>query len=131
MTNEAPNPSPGIKILLVEDDKDSCEALASLLESAGYEIMVAVTVSEGLRLAQENHFDLMILDNWFKVSSGIELCKQIRTFDTKTPILFYSAAGYDKDIQEGLRAGAQWYIVKPDFDEFQQALARFLTPPRC
>ncbi|MFP5265208.1 MAG: response regulator transcription factor [Blastocatellia bacterium] len=117
-----------IRLLLVEDDRDSCEALASLLGSFGYEVRIALTVADGLRGAQENRFDLIILDNWFKEGSGVELCKQIRRFDAETPILFYSAAGYDKDIQDGLKAGAQWYVVKPNFDEFQEVLAQVLKP---
>jgi DNA-binding response OmpR family regulator len=117
----------GKRLLLVEDDKDSYEALTSFLESLGHETMTALTVAEGLLRARENRFDLIILDNWFNEGSGVELCKRIREFDTRTPILFYSAAAYEKDVQEGLRAGAQWYIIKPNFDQFQEAVARTLS----
>jgi DNA-binding response OmpR family regulator len=124
MTAKGTGTSSGIRLLLVDDDKDTCEALAGLLESSGYKTTTAATVEEGFRRARENEFDLIILDNWFKDGSGVELCKQIRKFDAKTPILFYSAAVYDKDIIEGLRAGAQWYIAKPNLEQFQEALAQ-------
>jgi DNA-binding response OmpR family regulator len=116
-----------MRLLLVEDDKDSCEALASFLESSGFDVTIAGTIAEGLRSAKENNFNLIILDNWFKESNGVELCKKIREFDSETPILFYSAAAYEKDIQEGLLAGAQGYVVKPNFEQFQEALNEILN----
>jgi DNA-binding response OmpR family regulator len=126
MSGQAPSDTSGKKILCVEDDEDSCEALAQLLRQPGHRVVTAYTVAEGLRLSQAGDFDLIILDNWFKESSGIKLCRQLRQFDPKTPIIFYSAAGYDTDIEEGLRAGADAYIVKPHFGQFQQAVAEML-----
>lgn len=123
----ASNRSSATRLLLVEDDKDSCEALAGFLESSGYDVTIAATIVEGLRCAKAHRFDLIILDNWFKESNGVELCRQIRAFDADTPILFYSAAAYEKDIQEGLRAGAQGYVVKPNFEQFQEALNEILN----
>jgi DNA-binding response OmpR family regulator len=118
------------KILLVEDDEDTCEALAHLLGLPGHQVVTAYTVADGLCLAQGRDFDLIILDNWFKVGGGIELCRQIREFDVDTPILFYSAAAYDLDIREGLCAGADAYIVKPCFGEFQRAVSEILNSNR-
>jgi DNA-binding response OmpR family regulator len=125
MTNVS-NQSSAKRLLLVEDDRDSCEALASFLETSGYEVSIAITIAEGLRLSKENRYDAIILDNWFKESSGVELCRQIRAFDKDTPILFYSAAAYEQDIEEGLRAGAQDYVVKPNFEQFQKALSELI-----
>lgn len=115
------------KVLIVEDEKDICEALAQLMRRPGLEVITAYTVGEGLRLARAGGVDLIILDNWLGSSSGVELCRQIREFDTKTRILFYSAAAYDKDREEGLRAGADGYIVKPDFEQFQRTVIEMLS----
>ena len=117
------------RILLVEDDEDSCEALGELLGQKGHSAVTAYTVDEGLRLSKSGGFDLIILDNWFRIGSGISLCRQIRSFDPETPILFYSAAAYDTDIRAGLDAGANEYVVKPDFDQFQEAINRLLRSP--
>jgi DNA-binding response OmpR family regulator len=114
------------RLLCVEDDTDTCEALAQLLRMSGYEVTTAGTVVDGLRLAREAAFDLIILDNWFKDSSGIELCRQIRARDPHTPILFYSAAAYETDIQQGLSAGAQAYVVKPHFEEFKRVVSQLV-----
>ena len=124
MTNQANESTPGARLLCVEDDEENCEALATVLRASGYEVTTAATVSQGLQLAREGGFGLIILDNWFKESSGIKLCQRIREFDRETPIIFYSAAAYDTDTQEGLDAGAQAYIIKPHFEEFQRAVAR-------
>src|SRR4029450_4335433 len=99
------------RILFVEDDEDAWEIVALTL--AGYEIICARNFDEGLRLARRRRFDLYILDNWLPDRSGVELCRAIREFDPYTPILFYSAAGYKRDIEEGSSAGAQAYLVKP------------------
>ncbi|HYP29071.1 MAG TPA: response regulator [Blastocatellia bacterium] len=130
MTTRPPGQSASKKILLVDDDEDSCEALAYLLGLPGHRVVTAYTVAEGLRMAQARGFDLIILDNWFKVGGGIELCRRIREFDADTPILFYSAAAYEMDIREGLGAGADAYIVKPDFGELQRAVNRMLSAGR-
>ena len=130
MTTRPPGQLASKKILLVDDDEDSCEALAYLLGLPGHRVVTAYTVAEGLRLAQARDFDLIILDNWFREGGGIELCRCIREFDADTPILFYSAAAYELDIREGLSAGADAYIVKPDFGELQQTVNRMLSTER-
>jgi DNA-binding response OmpR family regulator len=94
----------------------------------GYEIICARNFDEALRLAGRQGFDLFILDNWLPDQSGVELCRAIREFDPHTPILFYSAAGYKRDIEEGLSAGAQGYLVKPvSFGDLKQAVAQLIS----
>jgi DNA-binding response OmpR family regulator len=116
------NPNRGRKsILLVEDHEDSWEIVALNLEE--YNIIFARDFGEGLRLARRQYFDLYILDNWLPDGNGAELCRVIRDFDPHTPILFYSAAAYARDVREALRAGAQEYLVKPvSSDDLKQAV---------
>jgi DNA-binding response OmpR family regulator len=117
------------RILLVEDYEDSRELATHTLTE--YTITCARNFNEGLRQARQGGFDLYILDNWLPDNSGVELCRAIREFDAHTPILFYSAAAYAKDIQEGLRAGAQAYLVKPIIpEEFRLAVAQLISSPR-
>src|SRR5262245_31111505 len=114
------------RILLVEDHEDAREIVAFNLEE--YKLFYARDFAEGLRLAWRRYFDLYILDNWLPDGSGVELCGAIRKFDPHTPILFYSAAAYDRDIHAALRAGAQEYLVKPiSFDGLKEAVARLLS----
>ena len=99
------------RILLVEDEedvKDLCE-----ITLAEYDLTCSRDFDEGLRIARQRDFDLYILDSWLPGKSGVELCRAIREFDSDTPILFYSAAAFKRDIQEALREGAQAYLTKP------------------
>jgi DNA-binding response OmpR family regulator len=116
------------RVLLVEDEEEAKELAVGVL--AEYTLICARNFDEGLRAARRGYFDLYILDNWLPDKSGVELCGAIREFDPHTPILFYSAAAYAKDIQESLLAGAQAYIVKPIIpDELRQAVARLISVP--
>src|SRR5215475_10752417 len=116
------------RILLVEDEEDERELAALTL--AEYKLICARDFHEGLRLAQQRYFDLYILDNWLPDLSGVELCRNIRNFDPHTPILFYSACAYPRDLQAALRAGAQAYLVKPvSSGELARAVAQLISVP--
>jgi DNA-binding response OmpR family regulator len=118
-----------MRILCVEDDADSRQIMSILLERAGYEVVLAKSTTDGLRLAEKDGFDLIILDNWFEKGSGIELCKQIRGFDTDTPILFFTSAAFKSDFKEAMDAGAQGYLVKPGGIEVLIETIEGLTHP--
>jgi DNA-binding response OmpR family regulator len=114
------------RILLVEDYEDSRDLAIHILTE--YTITCARNFNEGLRLARQGSFDLYLLDNWLPDKSGVELCRAIREFDPHTPILFYSAAAYQRDIEEAIRAGAQDYLAKPIHpDELKQAVVRLIS----
>lgn len=93
-----------------------------LLGHYGYEAVIATSVSDALERARFGGLALCILDHWLKESNGIDLCQQIRAFDADTPIMFYSGAAYEADIKSGLAAGAQAYLVKPDFDHLKSTI---------
>jgi DNA-binding response OmpR family regulator len=118
------------RILCVEDGQDSCEMIALLLEQSGLEVKTAGTATEALRIIEKGAFSLIILDTWLAEGSGIELCKQIRSFDSQTPIIFYSGVGYQEDIQQGLSAGAQGYIIKPSIHQLQETIALLVHKQR-
>jgi len=116
-------------ILLVEDYEDARDLAALTL--AEYTIVTARDFNDGLRLARRGGFDLYILDSWLPGKSGVELCRAIREFDPDTPILFYSAAAYERDKNEALQAGAQLYLTKPSIPgELRQAVAQLISAPR-
>jgi len=113
-------------ILLVEDRSDHSDLVAISL--TGYRIVRARNFAEGLRIASERYFDLYILDNWLPDGTGVELCHLIRKFDPHTPIVFCSAAAFEQDIQRGMSAGAQAYLVKPfDYEELQVKVAQLTS----
>ena len=102
-----------MRILCVEDDADSREMMTIILEQAGYEVVAASNQTDGLELVRQYTPDLIILDNWYERGSGVELCKQIRSFDSHTPIIFYSGSAYQSDMRKAMDAGAQSYLIKP------------------
>jgi len=97
-----------------------------LLGEYGYEAVIAASVSDALESAKSGGLALCILDHWITEGNGIELCREIRAFDSHTPIMFYSGAGYSADIQKGLEAGAQAYLVKPDFERLKPTIDRLI-----
>jgi len=125
MTTIATGPSRK-RILCVDNDEDTREMMDALLGEYGYEAVIAASVSDALERARFGGLALCILDYWLKEGNGVELCRQIRTLDAQTPIMFYSGAGYEADIQEGLDAGAQAYLVKPDFDNLKPTIDRLI-----
>jgi DNA-binding response OmpR family regulator len=99
------------RILFVDDDESNWEMVA--LNLAECVVVCTGDFNQGLRLARLGYFDLYLLDNWLPDGSGVELCRAIREFDPYTPVLFYSAAAYTRDIHQASHAGAQDYLVKP------------------
>jgi CheY-like chemotaxis protein len=114
------------RILCVDDDEDTRDMMRVLLGTYGYEAVIAASVSDALESARSGGLALCILDHWLTESNGIELCQQIRAFDSNTPIMFYSGAAYKADIDKGLAAGAQAYLVKPDFDQLKPTIDRLI-----
>jgi len=114
------------RILFVEDDEEAHELVTLTL--TGYRLATARDCAEGLRLARQRCFDLYILDNWLPDGTGVELCHRIREFDERTPILFYSGAGYAHDTRDALDAGAQEYLIKPvEPEDLRRTVARLVS----
>jgi DNA-binding response OmpR family regulator len=126
MTATAPASVARKRILFVDDDEDTRDMMDVLLGQYGYEAVIAASVSDALESARSGGLALYILDHWLTESNGIDLCQQIRAFDSHTPIMFYSGAAYKADIDKGLGAGAQAYLVKPDFDHLEQTIDRLI-----
>jgi DNA-binding response OmpR family regulator len=101
------------RILFIDDDQDTRNMVRTLLGYAGYEAVSASSVTEGLRLAKNKSFDLILLDWHFEDGTGLELCQMIRAFDSQTPIFFYTGVTYEAEIKKALSAGAQGCFIKP------------------
>ena len=104
------------RVLLVEDDSHVRYATARLLEGAGYEVSEAQTGNEGLRLAQEQKPDLVLLDVALPDIDGFEVCQRIKEEPALAGCFVILASGVrtESDGQgEGLEAGADGYIARP------------------
>ncbi|MBA4493873.1 response regulator transcription factor [Paenactinomyces guangxiensis] len=101
-----------MKILLVEDDLPLLESIERIL---GEEFQVAAAQSgdEGLYLAEQNIYDLIILDIMLPVMSGLDVLRQIRQQGLDVPVLLLTAKDSVEDKVRGLDQGADDYLVKP------------------
>jgi DNA-binding response OmpR family regulator len=118
------------KILLVEDDEDTRLVYTTIFNLEGMDVTGVSTKAAGLYYAQSEEFDLIVLDVRLPDGDGVELCREIREFNDLTPILFVSAAAYEKDILLGLEAGAQAYLTKPtDTDKLVETVRGLLKAP--
>lgn len=112
-----------MKILIIEDEKGITDFLKQGLEEEGYSITLADNGADGLEMALNNSFDLILLDWMMPKLSGLEVCKAYRKTNATTPILFLTAKDTIQETIEGLRAGANDYIKKPfSFDELLERI---------
>ena len=109
------------KIVVVEDDINIAELLRLYLEKDGFEVHIAHDGGEGLRIAESEKPDLVMLDIMLPVMDGWQVCKALRK-NSNVPIIMLTAKGETEDKVMGLEMGADDYIVKPF--EVKELLAR-------
>ena len=101
-------------VLLVEDNRSLSEMVGEYLESRGFGVDYAGDGVDGLRLASENSYDVVVLDLMLPRLDGIEVCRRLREESKKsTPVLMLTARDTLADKVTGLDAGADDYLVKP------------------
>lgn len=106
-----------MKILIVEDDPNISDVLMRGLREHGYDADAALDGEEGLALALQGDYDLLILDIRVPGVSGNEICRIVRARGLSTPILMLSALSSPADTSRSMELGADSYLVKP-FDFF-------------
>jgi DNA-binding response OmpR family regulator len=102
-----------MKLLLVEDDVKIAAAVRRGLEAEGFDVQVATDGIDGLWLASEAAFDLVILDIMLPGRNGFEICAELRRAGRWMPILMLTAKDGDLDEAEALDTGADDYLTKP------------------
>jgi two-component system alkaline phosphatase synthesis response regulator PhoP len=101
------------KILIIEDEESILMALEDNLGLEGYEVACAADGEQGLSMAREQKYDLLILDIMLPKMDGFEVCKQLRKDGITTPILMLTAKSQEIDKVLGLELGADDYVTKP------------------
>jgi two-component system, OmpR family, copper resistance phosphate regulon response regulator CusR len=110
------------RILLIEDDAKTANAVRTGLRGEGYEAAVAKTGEDGLLQLHSSNFDLVLLDWMLPGRDGIAIVKELRVRGAKTPVLLLTARDAVEDRVLGLDSGADDYLVKPF--AFAELLAR-------
>jgi two-component system OmpR family response regulator len=111
-----------MKILVVEDDRETAAYLAKGLSESGYTVDRASDGREGLYLAASSGYDAIVVDRMLPSMDGLALIGALRAAEIRTPALILSALGSVDDRVKGLRAGGDDYVVKPF--AFSELLAR-------
>lgn len=114
------------RVLCIDDDEASQDLLSTLMRFSGIEVKAVSTATQALSLIQGERFDLYVLDACLPDLDGFELCRRLRERNSQTPIVFFSSAGDEVDKKSGVKAGANAYALKPDFDSLFGSVAQFL-----
>jgi heavy metal response regulator len=112
----------GSKILVVEDEKKVSSFIKRGLEEEKYEVETAADGEEGLKLAGEGAFDLIILDWMLPKKDGLTVLRELREQRNASPVLMLTAKDTVEDIVAGLETGSDDYLTKPF--AFAELLAR-------
>ena len=121
-----------MRILLVEDEEGLIITLTDRLRSEGYEVISAADGKIGFEKAQDDNYDLIILDVMLPKKNGYDVARDLRQKGVTTPILMLTAKGETIDKVLGLKLGADDYLTKP-FEVIEllarvEALLRRSTP---
>ncbi len=111
-----------MRILIIEDDDNTAAYLRKGLTESGHTVDRSTDGKDGLFMAMEGDYDLMIVDRMLPALDGLSLIRSLRAANRKVPALILSALGEVDDRVEGLQAGGDDYPVKPF--AFAELLAR-------
>jgi two-component system, OmpR family, alkaline phosphatase synthesis response regulator PhoP len=101
------------KVLVIEDDKAISDLVEIHLSDLNCRVFKAADGEEGLKLALNDNYDLIILDLMLPKLDGLEICKEVRKQEIYTPILMLTAKSEEFDKVIGLEFGADDYLTKP------------------
>src|SRR5438067_11033011 len=111
-----------MRLLIIEDDHDAADYLAKAFREVGHVADQAFDGEEGLALALDGEYDVLIVDRMLPKLDGLSLIRNLRSRRIETPALILSALGQVDDRVKGLRAGGDDYLPKPY--AFSELLAR-------
>lgn len=104
-----------LKIVIVEDDPDTAEMLERMLRIKGYDVFKVFRGNEALMHISDQKPDAVLLDIMMPDFSGLDVLREIRKDASlnDVPVIIISARAMPVDIQQGLEAGAEYYLTKP------------------
>src|SRR3979411_40872 len=112
----------GMRLLIIEDDRDASDYLVKAFREVGHVADTARDGEEGLALALDGQYDVLIVDRMLPKLDGLAVIGTLRSKGIETPALILSALGQVDDRVKGLRAGGDDYLPKPY--SFSELLAR-------
>ena len=102
-----------LSVLIIEDEASIRRGLSDVLRFRGCQVGVAADGAQGLQLALEHPWDLIVLDIMLPEVDGFTVCERLRAAGREMPVLMLTAKGDEDDIVRGFEAGANDYVTKP------------------
>jgi two-component system OmpR family response regulator len=102
-----------MQILVVEDERRMADLLQRTLHEDGHQVVVAHDGRQGLEIARNSPFDVIVLDVMLPVMDGLAVARRLRESRNQTPVLMLTARDAPLDIVNGLDSGADDYLIKP------------------
>jgi CheY-like chemotaxis protein len=124
---EAPDASAvqGMRVLIVEDNRDAANTLKRLLIHSGVNVELAFSGTEGLEAARKGNADVVICDIGLPGLNGFDVARALRSDETLPNLYLIALSGYGQpeDVRQALDAGFNLHLIKPvDFSSLMQAL---------
>ena len=101
------------KLLVIDDDKDTCEFLKDFFESRKCAVLTAHSGEDGLRTMKEKKPDIILLDIKMKGMNGLEVLKEVKNFDKNIKVIIITVASDEETRQKAEQYGADDFIKKP------------------
>jgi two-component system OmpR family response regulator len=102
-----------MRVLVIEDDRDTAQFLAKGLRESGHTVETAGDGEAGLAAARSAAFDVLVIDRMLPARDGLSIIQALRREGNRTPALILSALGEVDDRVKGLKAGGDDYLTKP------------------
>ena len=102
-----------MRILVIEDDRETAQFLQKALKETGHTADLAFDGEDGLALARDGGYTLLIVDRMLPKRDGLSVVRELRDAGIRTPVLILSALGDVDDRVKGLKAGGDDYLTKP------------------
>ena len=113
-----------MRILLVEDEENIKDVVKLNLELEEYEVVTTDNGKDALKIIEEQHFDLLILDVMLPDVDGFQICEQVRLTNMDVPIIFLTAKDASVDRINGLKKGADDSHSKPTYRRSTEGLVQ-------
>lgn len=102
------------KILIVDDDTLLCEMLIKILQNNGHSVQSALSLTEGIELARQQEFDIVLLDVQFPTGSGLDSLPQFSEVPSNPEVIIMTGIGDSDGAQKAISSGAWAYLEKPN-----------------
>jgi DNA-binding response OmpR family regulator len=116
-----------MRVLVIEDDKQTAKLIRSVLMESGDAVDLAHTGADARPLARMNDYDVIILDLALPDANGVEILQELRREGRTVPVLVLTGRNEERDVIRLLDAGADDYVVKPAANEVLKARVRALV----